>query len=140
LLPGRAEPLANLGAALTATGQMQEADQCLQDASRIDAVAIDRQARQLATHPSVNIRNGKLAVRLARAVCAVTVDQSAERWDTLAAAEAEAGNFTAAEAAAKKALALAASNPQLSARIGGHLRLFESHQPLRENPTGAPGG
>lgn len=52
--------------------------------------------------------------------------------DTLAAAQANAGDFPAAAATASRALALSAPDPKLSAKIRSHLALYRQNRPYRE--------
>jgi tetratricopeptide (TPR) repeat protein len=55
-------------------------------------------------HPNENVRDGKEAVRLAKEALDLSRWQSAEYWDTLAAAQAEMGNFKEAVEAEEKAI------------------------------------
>ena len=87
----------------------------------------------LATWPKDedNIRDGKRAVELARLALEKSAGQQPEYWDTLAAAEAEAGNFKEAVAAAEKALqqARAMRADDLVPGIQDRLELFENRRP-----------
>ncbi len=87
----------------------------------------------LATWPKDedNIRDGKEAVELARLALEKSAGKQPEYWDTLAAAEAEAGNFKEAVAAAEKALqqARAMRADDLVPGIQDRLELFENRRP-----------
>lgn len=61
----------------------------------------------LATHPDSQARNGEEAVKLARRACGLSGFQNLVYLDVVAAALAEAGDFTAVEAELKQAPALA---------------------------------
>jgi Flp pilus assembly protein TadD len=90
----------------------------------------------LATHPDASVRNGREAVRLAERACDLTQRTNLWYFHTLAAAYAEAGEFTNAVVAAHKAgeLSLASGKPELIAKAEARLRLYETHQPLRDAP------
>ncbi len=86
-----------------------------------------------ATHPDDRLRDGAEAVRLALEVVEATGRQSASVLDTLAAAQAEAGDFgealaTAAEAAV---LAMASGEPALASQIEARAKRYRSGQPHR---------
>jgi Flp pilus assembly protein TadD len=131
LLPGRVEPLVNLGMALFTRGQPNRATDCFAAAARMEPATLNQMAWQLATNPNTLERNGPLALAIAQAVCNVTGRQAAQPLHTLAAAQAEVGDFSAAITTARSALALAADHPELAAQISDHIRLFEARQPVR---------
>jgi hypothetical protein len=86
----------------------------------------------LATSPDDGIRDGALAVRLVRPLALLY-----DHWtyvDTLAAACAEAGDFAAARAAAKRALSLAAGEapPETQEALRARLAAFGAGKPYRE--------
>ncbi|HEY2802026.1 MAG TPA: tetratricopeptide repeat protein [Chthoniobacterales bacterium] len=111
-------------------------------ASRADferAVHIDRGNAEfnndlawfLATSPDAAVRDGQLAVRYAKAANELVGTPDAGTIDTLAAAEAEAGQFDLAAKYERQALSLAKGN---KLRGGDkRLRLFENHQAFRED-------
>jgi hypothetical protein len=97
-----------------------------------DLTARNNLAWLLATSPSSDLRNGRRAVTLAQPL-AVLYDS----WgylDTLAAAQAEAGNFDAASRTERKAVDLAQA--QVSAttlrELEQRLTLFQRDEPYRE--------
>ena len=97
-----------------------------------DLTARNNLAWLLATSPTAALRNGRRAVTLAQPL-AVLYDS----WgylDTLAAAQAEAGDFTAASRTEQRALAQA--EPDASAEalrdLKQRLALFERNEPFRE--------
>jgi tetratricopeptide (TPR) repeat protein len=89
-----------------------------------------------ATAPAIDLRNGTEAVRLAERACFIAGDKQPMLIATLAAAYAEAGNFSEAIAAAREALSLARSSGE--AKIAGLaenlLTVFQANQPYREEP------
>jgi tetratricopeptide (TPR) repeat protein len=84
----------------------------------------------LATHPDAQYRDGAEAVSYAQLAIALSPNESAELFDTLAAAYAEAGRFTEAVAAARKALTLptAGGDESLAVAIRRRLDRYESHR------------
>jgi tetratricopeptide (TPR) repeat protein len=92
----------------------------------------DATARELASDPDGRARNGALALRLAKEVCAATNNQKAAYLDTLAACYAELGRFAEARAAAQRALAVAARDASADAAgIQSRLHLYENDAPFR---------
>jgi hypothetical protein len=91
----------------------------------------------LATHPDAKLRDGAEAFRLATVATQVAGPADAAALDALAAAHAEAGEFTAAADAAKKAieLALAAKRDELAGQIQERLQLYESEHAFHEGET-----
>ena len=89
---------------------------------------------RLLTCPKSEIRNGTEAIRLATQACQITKRQNTEMLDTLAAAYAEAGQFAEAVPTAQKAIALAqaAGQPDLAARLQAELKQYEAGLPIRQ--------
>jgi tetratricopeptide (TPR) repeat protein len=131
LLPGAFEPEADLGLALFQTGDEPGTRAAFDRAAGIDPARLDGMARALVMQPDLRQRNGKLGLIAAEAVCAATHNRVPEFMDTLAAAQAEVGNFTAAVASARAALELARQKPELARQIEAHLRLYEKHERFR---------
>jgi tetratricopeptide (TPR) repeat protein len=93
--------------------------------------AMARTAWRLATHPDERLRNGPLALRLARTACEGTEFEEPELLDALAAAHAACGQFDAAAREAGRALErLPAGSPQHEALLE-HRRAYERHEPVR---------
>jgi len=97
-----------------------------------DLTARNNLAWLLATSPSADLRNGARAVTLAQPL-AVLYDS----WgylDTLAAAQAEAGNFAAASRTERKAVDLAQAqvSPTTLRELEQRLTLFQRDEPYRE--------
>jgi Flp pilus assembly protein TadD len=86
--------------------------------------ALNNLAWALATSPRAEIRDGPRAVSLARHACELTQFRKTLFLGTLAAAQAEAGNFDAAVATAQKACELAVEN--------GETNLLQKNQELLE--------
>lgn len=86
----------------------------------------------LATCPDGKFRNGPEAVRLSEQACKLTDYRQPVLLGTLAAAHAEAGDFTNAITVTKSALELttAAGNEQLTAFHRQMLRLYQSGRPF----------
>ena len=95
-----------------------------------DALAPEQPRLVVATCPQAAIRDGHKALEHAQAACRLTQWQEAFYWDTLAAAYAEAGDFTNAVAWQRKAI------PQLDPiyrlEAAARLSLFEQHKPYRD--------
>jgi tetratricopeptide (TPR) repeat protein len=143
LKPGYAPYHCNLALALRDAGQTEEADAEFSRAFRLDPnwpFTATRTAWKLATSPEPPLRNGFLALRLARQCCHVGGDAHPAPLDALAAAYAELGRFDEAVDAARRALALASSQGQteLAGQIQERLRLYTSRQPFRTASPGRP--
>ena len=92
------------------------------------------QVLKLATCPDAAFRNGREAVRLATRACELTSDAKPLLIGTLAAAQAEAGDFQAAIAAAERAAVVAASLhlEKVAMRNRELLQLYRQGQPFHE--------
>jgi tetratricopeptide (TPR) repeat protein len=117
-------------------GQSESAKNCYEQARRLDPrwpQAANQSAWMLATHPNSERRYGALALRLAQQVCEATAYRRPEALDTLAAAYAETGDFTAAQESIRKALALlGTSDAQRAQALQSRLSLYERHEPFRD--------
>jgi tetratricopeptide (TPR) repeat protein len=127
---------AMLAFALHESGQESAANEQYRQASRLNAKwveALNQEAWLLATNPDARKRTGRTARQFAQQVCQATAGRQARFLDTLAAAEAEAGNFSLAIETAKHAIAILSSDQQasLAREIAGRLQLYEKNQPIR---------
>jgi tetratricopeptide (TPR) repeat protein len=126
---------ADLGHVLHAQGEATGASVQFKEALRLDPrwpEATAQRAWALATQPVAGRRNGALAVFLAEEVCEATAFQQPAFLDVLAAAYAEAGRFSDAQTAARRALALAdQTRPDLARAIAERLRDYEQGRPFR---------
>lgn len=88
----------------------------------------------LATSPDAALRNGARAVQLAELADQLSGGRNAEARGVLAAAYAEARNFTKAEAIARDALQLAGpdSNSDLAVLLRKQLALYHAGLPFRD--------
>jgi tetratricopeptide (TPR) repeat protein len=135
------DPKANyyLGIALFQTGQTDEALAHFQKAleSQPDFAeawdSLDHTAWLLATSPEASFRNGSQAQALAWLLVRLSGGNNPVLLDTLAAAQAESGQFHEAVDAAQRALALALAqnNAALADDLRQHIKLFQANTPLR---------
>ena len=88
----------------------------------------------LCTQTDGQYRNGLQALRLAKRAVELTGSKSPGTLDTLAAANADLGQFDQAIATAQQAAeaASAAGQKELAAHIQSRLQLYRSEQPYRE--------
>jgi tetratricopeptide (TPR) repeat protein len=128
----------NLGVALFLKGDRDQAKKEFAQAGRLDPNWLsqaNREAWTRATDPDAGARSGALAEFLARQCCKATHDQVAQFLDTLAAAQAELGQFTEAAGTARRALILARQQqPDLVTGLEERLRLYEAGKPVRSAP------
>ena len=96
--------------------------------------ALNNLAWLRATHPDAALRDGKAAIALAERAVAVTQGKHPIVLGTLAAAQAEAGDFSAAAATAEKArvIAVTARDPVWPQRLADWKARFTRQEPLRE--------
>jgi protein O-mannosyl-transferase len=135
--PRYAEAHYQLATLLVSRGEVEAGLQHYREALRLKpkwVEALNNLAWLLATHPNAKYRDGPEALRLASRVAELTGNKDAEALDTLAAAYAETGDFTNAVATLTRGLALAATNQpgNLTTQMQTHLRLCQSHRPVRE--------
>ncbi len=99
--------------------------------------ALNNLAWVLATDPHAEIRRGPEAVQLAYRACLLTRNQEPALLGTLAAAQAESGDFDKAVATGQKAhdLAVAQGRKALADRNLQLLKLYRDHKPFREIPA-----
>ncbi len=94
----------------------------------------------LATSPDEKVRDGKKAVELAEQALQLSRWKQPEYWDTLAAAQAEAGQFKEAVESAEKALEQARimRADELTAGIQRRLELFKAGMPYHAEAEHPP--
>jgi protein O-mannosyl-transferase len=99
-----------------------------------DVVAMNSVAWVLSTSPDASIRDGQKAVALAEQVCQRNARRDPTFLDTLAAAYAEAGQFSKAVATATEALTLAQRQGKQSLldQLKERLELYRQDRPFRE--------
>lgn len=87
-----------------------------------------------ATNPDPAVRDGQKAVTFAREAAEIAGGRNALVWRTLAAADAEAGQFDQALEVAKKARTQAAAdnNSTLVSELDATVSLYGAHQALRD--------
>lgn len=95
------------------------------------ARALNDRAWFQATCSDAAFRNGRQAVKDAKAACSMMAWKDEDMIDTLAAAYAETGDFDSAARYAAQALAIKGIEPDDSKRIQQHLSLFQQHRPIR---------
>lgn len=101
------------------------------------ADAHDSLALIFATSADPKVRNGKRAVELAQKACELSGFGNPYYLNTLAAAQAEAGNFKAAADTQSKALAMKAFSPAGQESAAARLKLYQAGRPFHETPRGA---
>jgi hypothetical protein len=101
-----------------------------------------KMAWALATHPDPRRRNGAMAVRIARQVCAAANYRQPEMLDVLAAALAETGNYDEAQRMVRTAVELAEKTytPDQLQTLKERLLLYERHAPFRLTPARSASG
>jgi tetratricopeptide (TPR) repeat protein len=123
--------------ALNALGKVDESRELYRKAvAAVPAfVAAERgQAWHMATDRNPNRRSGRVALLKAQVANQATEGRDPSALDALAAAQAEVGEFKAAAATAREALALVATNGPKELQLGlrARLELYERGQPYRE--------
>jgi tetratricopeptide (TPR) repeat protein len=98
-----------------------------------DLQVLNKAAWVLATSPDASVRNGVEAVAFAERAVGLPGGERPEILDTLAAAYAEAGRFSDAAKAARRALGLAAqqNNQALVEGLQARVALYEADHPFR---------
>ena len=133
----------DLAMALTGLGRQAEANQHYREALRLRPgwpPAANNLAWILATHPDPSVRDGTEAVKLALQTCQRVQFRDPTGLDTLAAAEAEAGDFAAAERFAQQAIELAAAQGKnaLADKIKKRLQIYELGKRYRDLSLSRP--
>jgi len=142
--PGSKEARYNLGLALAQTEDVKGAAESFLASLRIDPSFSEagRQASSIAwvlsTHPDPRMRDGALALELARAASRAAPGEAGP-LDALAAALAETGDFMEAASTARRAatLAEAGGREDLARALRDRGRLYDARHPYREPPPGA---
>jgi len=126
----------DLALAHLAQGNSAEAARHLQQATRMlpKVAEANNLAWILATAPDEKLRNAKEAVRLADLACKASDYELPDLLDTLAAANANAGNFDAALKWSDKAIKLARESQKqpLVEAFESRRRLYAEQQPYRD--------
>ncbi len=144
LEPNVAIPHADLGLALLLEGALPEAVAELRTALRLDPALVPvrtRLAWTLATADDAGIRNGPEARALAEETCRMTACEEPGLLQTLAAAQAAAGDFDAAAESASRAARVARERAQaeLAERIDAQRREYLAHRmPSEAGVTAEP--
>ena len=140
LHPDYPEALGTLGNTFAGQGKYAEAIRFYQAALKAQPDqegVLNNLAWLLASCPDAAFRNGPEAVRLATRACELTGYAQPLLIGTLAAAQAEAGDFPAAIATAERAAALASALhlDQVAAKNRELLQLYRQGQPFHEKAT-----
>ena len=135
--PTDAEAHRNVASALRKQGNVKEAIAEYEQALNItpeDSVALNNLAWILATSSDSSMRDGARAVTLAVKAVQASDGRVPNFVRTLAAARAEAGQFTGAGAIAEaaKALATTQNKPELASRLEDEITLYRARLALRE--------
>ena len=136
LAPDNPEVNRNLGEAYASQGVMSEAVRHYDAALRAkpdDVMLLNRMGWILATSTAETLRDGAKARALAERAVQITQKLDAESLDTLAAAQAETGDFETAVATARQALDRARATrtemvPELEQRLG----MYQKGQVFRQ--------
>ena len=133
----------NLGFLLSHHGRVREAMAQWKILLRLqpdNASAMNELAWVLATNPEASMRDGVQAVELARQAVKLSAGQEPNFLDTLAAAQAEAGQFTEAVETGERALTAASSknDTALAEGIRARIKLYQDNRPYRDAPQSAP--
>ena len=129
----------DLGVLLIQTGDPRGAVEQWEKSLQLNAEdgnALNNLAWVLATYPRDDIRNGKQAVELAQKATSLPGGNVPLVIRTLAAAYAEAGDFSKAIETAQRAIDLAKTqnNQSLTATLQHELELYRAGTPYRESP------
>ncbi len=142
LKPDYADAHHAYGLALIVVGQTRTGIDEMKRAIELDAGRVDTRLRlawTLATHPNAEFRDPAAALVLARQARELSPAPDATLLDTLAAAEAAHGEFSAASQTAAAAVAAAGDLP-LAESIRARKKLYESGKPYTQGRRAAGGG
>jgi tetratricopeptide (TPR) repeat protein len=141
LAPGLVSAHENLGNVLHyVKGKTPEALAQWHEVLRLDPnhlPALAQTAWVLATSPDASVRNGTEALVLAQRAVRLSGGRELSALDSLAAAYAELGRFSAAVETADRALALAGqqNNRELAEALRARVALYQAKAPFREQPS-----
>jgi tetratricopeptide (TPR) repeat protein len=130
---------AHLGRLLSSLRRYAEAREALgnglERAPDNDELANDL-AWLLATCPQANVRDGTAALALAQQACMSSMHEHPNLLDTLAAAQAEAAQFSNAIKTLERAIRIAEAQKQtqLLPRLRYRLALYKASRPYRQSP------
>lgn len=99
-----------------------------------DVLALNNSAWLRATCPVEEFRDGKAAVKFAKRACELTGNREGGYLDTLAAAHAEAGDFSAAVKTQELALADQGYARKCGEDAQKRLQLYKARKPFRTEP------
>ena len=132
--PGNVQAHYNLGLAFSHIGKYEAARAQYAEAIRLqpgDPKAYNASAMIMAACPEAKFRDGKRAVQFATRACELTQWKNPIIIDTLAAAQAEAGDFDTAVKSQKKAIELL-TDEQQKADYRSRLALYQAKKPYRQ--------
>jgi protein O-mannosyl-transferase len=136
LAPDNPEVNRNLGEAYASQGSMVEAARHYEAALRAkpdDVMLLNRMGWILATSTTDALRDGVRARSLAARAVELTGGTDAESFDTLAAAQAETGDFESAVATARRALDRArVSRTEMAPELEQRLGMYQKRQAFRQ--------
>jgi Flp pilus assembly protein TadD len=121
--------------ALRKLGNTEQANQLFQQARATYSGWIklaNDLAWDMATNADRALRNGPYALWLASQICQVVDEQNADCLETLAAAQAEMGDFAAAMATVRELLARPGLSAEKRKALENQLQGYERHQPYRQ--------
>ena len=141
--PTDADALGLLGRLLYARGECRPAIGCLAQAVEQrpdDPELLEELAWMLAVAPQTSLRDGGRAVQYARRACELTGFRAFKPLDLLGVAYAAAGRFAEAIQAAEmaQALARAAGQEELAARIAERIELYRRNEPYEPPAASQP--
>jgi tetratricopeptide (TPR) repeat protein len=139
--PGEGELHYQLGSAYAVKGDIAGAIRSYRQALATGSdwpPALDKLARLLATQADARYRDGRQALRLANLACEKTKFEDVNYLDTLAAAQAEVGEFALANVTLQQAIdkARAAGRRDIIVELENRARLYRAGKPYREEGTG----
>jgi tetratricopeptide (TPR) repeat protein len=143
IVPQVADLHYNLGDTLYKLGRVPEAIAQWSELIRLqpdNVPVLNQLARVLATSPEASVRDGARAVDLAQQAMKLTGGGEPAVLGTLAAAYAEAGQFSEAVKTAEQALALATSqnNTALAEALRARIKLHQNNSPYRDTRQPSP--